>query len=103
MSSITIRMKHDDSILLQANDDQLQLIENNYYIHPDLINMNLFQISDRIYICPIKGTCRWVDLKTEHGWINDICWVYPQPKQAYQHLTGWFGFYPSHRKYEIKQ
>ncbi len=103
MSSVTIFMKHDNSILLQANGDQLQLIENNYYIHPDLINMNLFQISDRIYICPIKGTCRWVDLKTEHGWINDICWVYPQPKQAYQHLTGWFGFYPSHRKYEIKQ
>ena len=84
MSTITIRMKNDNSILLQASGDQLQLIENNYYVHPDLIDMSLFEISDRIYNCPVKGICLWVDLKTDLGWINDICWVYPEPKKAYQ-------------------
>jgi uncharacterized protein (DUF427 family) len=101
MSAITIRMKNDDSLLLQASDNKLQKIEGNYYIHPELIDLNQFEISDRIYNCPVKGICLWVDLKTELGWINDICWVYPEPKQAYQHIKGWFGFYPSHRQYEI--
>ena len=96
-------MKSDNSILLQASDDQLQLFENNYYVHPDLIDLNLFEISDRIYNCPAKGKCLWVDLKTELGWINDICWVYPEPKKAYQNINGWFGFHPSHRQYEIEQ
>ncbi len=102
MSAIKIKMKHDNSILLQAAENQIQMIEGNYYVHPDLINLDKFQISDRIYNCPAKGKCLWVDLHTELGWINDICWVYPQPKETYQHIAGWFGFYPSHKNYEIK-
>lgn len=94
-------MKNDDHILLQAQGKQLQEVENNYYIHPDLIDMNQFEVSDRIYNCPVKGICFWVDLKTDLGWINDICWVYPEPKKAYQGIAGWYGFYPSHKKYEI--
>lgn len=101
MSKITIRMKNDDHILLQAQGNQLQEVEKNYYIHPDLIDMSQFEVSDRIYNCPVKGICFWVDLKTDLGWINDICWVYPEPKKAYQGIAGWYGFYPSHKKYEI--
>lgn len=102
MSRIEIKMKHDDSILLQAVDEQVQIIEGNYYVHPDLVKLDRFEVSDRVYNCPAKGKCLWVDLNTETGWINDICWVYPQPKEAYQHIAGWFGFYPSHKNYEIK-
>ena len=101
MPAITIRLKSDNSILLQVDSNHVQIIEGNYYVHPDLIDLSRFTISDRVYNCPVKGVCLWVDLNTELGWINDICWVYPEPKKAYQHLAGWFGFYPSHRKYEI--
>lgn len=101
MSKITIRINNDDHILLQAQGNQLQEVEKNYYIHPDLIDMSQFEVSDRIYNCPVKGICFWVDLKTDLGWINDICWVYPEPKKAYQGIAGWYGFYPSHKKYEI--
>ena len=94
-------MKNDDRLLLQAQGNQLQQVENSYYVHPDLIDMSQFEVSDRIYNCPVKGTCFWVDLKTDLGWINDICWVYPEPKKVYQHIAGWYGFYPSHKKYEI--
>lgn len=97
-----IRMKYNDSILLQASNDQVQKVDGNYYIHPALIDMNRFQISDRIYLCPAKGKSVWVDLKTETGWMNDICWIYPEPKKKYQHIAGWFGFYPTHRQYEIE-
>jgi len=101
MSKITIRINNDDHILLQAQGNQLQEVEKNYYIHPDLIDMSQFEVSDRIYNCPVKGICFWIDLKTDLGWINDICWVYPEPKKAYQGIAGWYGFYPSHKKYEI--
>ncbi len=101
MHSMTIKMKHDDKILLQADSNQIQMIEGNYYLHPDLINLDIFEISDRVYNCPIKGKCLWVDLKTELGWINNVCWVYPDPKDAYKNIAGWFGFYPTHKNYEI--
>jgi len=101
MPAIKIRMKHDGSILLQADGRQVQVIEGNYYVRPDLINLDKFEVSDRIYSCPVKGKSMWVDLNTEPGWINDICWVYPHPKEAYQHIAGWFGFYPAHKNYEI--
>lgn len=94
-------MKNDDRILLQAQGNHLQEVENNYYIHPDLIDMSQFKISDRIYNCSVKGVCFWVDLKTNLGWINDICWVYPEPKKTYLGIAGWYGFYPSHKRYEI--
>ena len=103
MSSITIRMKHNNSILLQAADSQLQIVDRNYYVAAELLDLNQFEISERIYKCPLKGNSQWVDLSTELGWMNNICWVYPEPKKAYHHIAGWFGFYPSHRQYEINE
>jgi uncharacterized protein (DUF427 family) len=97
-----IRMKYNHSILLQASNDQVQKVDGNYYIHPELIDMSRFEISDRVYLCPAKGKSVWVDLNTEAGWMNDICWIYPEPKKKYQHIAGWFGFYPTHRQYEIE-
>lgn len=102
MQELLIRLKQNDEIIVRANPDQYQVLENNFYVHPGLIDLEKFEISDRIYNCPVKGKSYWVDLKTGNGWLNDICWVYPEPKKKYEHIAGWYGFYPSHRDYEIE-
>jgi uncharacterized protein (DUF427 family) len=103
MPDLVIRLKHNNEILVSADKKHVQVLDNNYYIHPDLVDLSRLEISDRIYNCPSKGKARWVDLKTEQGWLNDICWVYPDPKKKYIKIAGWFGFYPSQKHYEIEK
>lgn len=102
MSDLVIRLKSNGAVIAQADREHIQHQDGNYYLHPDLVDSEEFEISNRVYNCPAKGVSYWVDLKTDRGWINDICWVYPEPKEKYQHIAGWFGFYPSHNKYEIE-
>lgn len=102
MGSLRIRLKLDGSLLVDAAQDQIQMLEGNIYVHPDSIVTQSFDISDREYNCPAKGTSYWVDLKTEQGWLNDICWIYPHPLPAYSHIAGWYGFYPEHKRYEVE-
>lgn len=102
MSYLCIRLKNSDDPLVCADADQVQRLEDNYYIHPDCINKDSFEISDRVYNCPEKGTSFWVDLKTKRGFLNDISWVYPDPLPDFKHIAGWYGFYPTHRYYEIE-
>lgn len=89
----------DDSVLLRAAADQVQVIGGNYYFHPDALDHEMFEISDRIYTCPQKGVCNWVDLNTDKGYINNVSWVYTRAKSDYKHIAGWFGFYPEHKYY----
>lgn len=102
MSHLCIRLINSDELLVSADAGQVQQIEGNYYIHPDCIDKDKFETSDRIYNCPVKGTSYWVDVKMKRGYLNDICWVYPDPLPDYRHIAGWYGFYPEHRKYEIE-
>ena len=103
MPDLVIRLKYNHEVIVRADKSQVQMLENNYYLHPDVIDLSRFEISDRIYNCPAKGKSRWVDLKTEQGWLNDICWVYSNPSDKYKQIAGWFGFYPRHQKYEIEE
>ena len=103
MSGLRIRLVGRQDYLVQAEADQVQELEGNYYIHPDCIDQEQFITSDRLYHCPAKGVSNWVDVKTERGYLNDISWVYADPLPDYTRIRGWYGFYPTHRKYEIEQ
>jgi uncharacterized protein (DUF427 family) len=102
VNRLCIRLTGDETALVQAEPDQVQELEGNYYIHPDCIDADRFETSDRIYNCPVKGTSYWVDVRTDRGYLNDICWIYPDPLPDYSRIAGWYGFYPTHRKYEIE-
>lgn len=99
-SQACIVRKADGQVLVRAQEPGLiQALENNRYFNPDCIDTSRFQVSDRTYVCPYKGTCYWVDLKTEDGFINDVAWVYPDPQPGFHKIAGWFGFYPDHWYY----
>jgi len=101
MTTLRIVMKHGGELLAEAGDGQVLRLEGNYYIHPDCITTDNFHTSDRIYHCPAKGISYWVDLKTPRGYLNDISWIYPTPQPEYKQIAGWYGFYPTHSKYEV--
>jgi uncharacterized protein (DUF427 family) len=97
-----IQRKSDNAVLATTtNPEQVLFLEDNWYFHPDTIDTSRFEISNREYICSYKGTCYWVDLKTEDGHINDVAWMYPDPKPGFRKIKGWFGFYADHRYYRF--
>lgn len=102
--AICVIRRTDNKVLVRAdNPDQVTAIGDTYYFHPDLVGLEGLEQSGRIYKCPLKGTCNWIDLVTAKGVIVDMSWVYPEPEADFQHITNWYGFYAIHRYYETKE
>lgn len=89
--------KSDGRVLVRARRDEVLPLEDNFYFPAAAIDRARFEVSDRPYDCPYKGICYWVDYKSDSGFINDVAWVYPDPKPGYRKIAGHFGFYPEHR------
>lgn len=103
MTHHCIVRKTDDKVLVRAPADKVQPLEGNWYIHPDYIDKTLFEISERVYHCPKKGICQWVDMKTERSYVNDVSWVYDQTQPDFDRIAGWYGFYGDHTRYYHKE
>ena len=102
--AICVLRKSVRSVLVRAdNPDQVIRLEGNFYFHPDLVDPSLLDITERTYNCPKKGVCNWIDLVTEKGFVTDGSWVYPETKQGYENIRGWYGFYADHRYYETRE
>ena len=92
---------HKDGVVLARaqHPDQVLALEGNWYFHPDAVNHAALQVSKRIYVCPYKGTCFWVDFRHGEHFVPDSAWVYPDPKPGYRKIGGWYGFYPNAKGY----
>lgn len=102
--AICVVKKKDGSVIVRAEDaKQVIRLEGNYYFHPDLVDISMLDITSRLYDCPKKGICNWIDLKSDKGFVADAAWVYPQPLAGFERIAGWFGFYADHRYYETRE
>lgn len=102
--AICVIRRADGKVLVRVDKpEQVITMGDAYYFHPDTVALNGLKQSGRIYQCPLKGTCYWIDLITEKGAVIDASWIYPEPKEDYRHITGWYGFYANHRYYETKE
>lgn len=103
-NAVCVVRKKDGAVLLRAeNPAQYQKLEGNWYFDAALIDPAMVDITDRTYICPYKGTCQWIDLQTDHGYVTDAAWVYKEPKKGYETIGGRYGFYADHRYYEVRE
>lgn len=89
----------DGTVLASAPASQVRQLEGNWYFHPDGVNEEYFETSDRIYECPKKGYCLWVDMKVGNHYINDCSWIYTRTYPDYDFINGWYGFYSEHKNY----
>ncbi|HLU10548.1 MAG TPA: DUF427 domain-containing protein [Oceanobacillus sp.] len=76
-----------------TQDQQVQVFEGNLYFAPEAVNMERLRVTDRIYTCPYKGECFWIDLETENGYFQNVAWVYRNPKPKYEFIKDQIGFY----------
>jgi len=95
MKPVCVRLKKNGLNLVRATSpEQIIRLEGNWYFDPSLVNPDIMRTTDRLYTCVNKGTCNWIDLEDGNLYIPDVAWVYPETYPAYDHIAGWYGFYP---------
>jgi uncharacterized protein (DUF427 family) len=95
---VTIFERMHGEIIAQAElDNGVFGFEGNYYFDPERVTMDHLIVTDRVYICPYKGRALWIDLQVEGGPIQDVAWVYRDPKPGYTQIAGKIGFYDGTR------
>ncbi|MEJ2106912.1 MAG: DUF427 domain-containing protein [Acidiferrobacteraceae bacterium] len=96
--------KKDGAVLVRAEDpSRYHRLEGNWYFDPELVDPAMLDFTDRTYICPRKGTCQWIDLKTDQGYVTDAAWVYHDPEAGYESIRGRYGFFGDHRYYRTEE
>lgn len=96
---ITIEDTTRNRPLAQATLGEGVLVhEGSYYYAPELVDKAHLIVTDRIYTCPYKGICYWIDLRGSNGKIyKEVGWVYPNPKPGYEFIKDRIAFYPGIR------
>jgi uncharacterized protein (DUF427 family) len=96
---VIIREKNSGTPLAEAVAGRgLLTYEGNLYYDRSRVNHQVLRVSDRTYTCPIKGTCHWVDFVDPQGQlVQDVAWVYADPKPGHEAIKDRFGFYAGTR------
>ncbi|MDZ4769779.1 MAG: DUF427 domain-containing protein [Chloroflexota bacterium] len=67
-------------------------LEDSWYFPVEQVEMITLNVTERIYTCPYKGVCYWIDLETDGMHAQNIAWVYEKPKRGYERIAGHIGF-----------
>jgi uncharacterized protein (DUF427 family) len=95
--SLVIRAKNDAQTVLAAGDenqDEVIVLEENWYFAPDAVNQEHLTKTERTYLCPYKGTAYWYDLDAPGIKARNVAWVYENAAPDYDHINGYIAFYP---------
>lgn len=90
----TVKSRASDEIIASGHfGHDVRDFEGNWYFTPETVNMRHLKVTDRIYTCPYKGVCYWIDLETKDGTVTNVAWVYRNPKPGYEFIKDQIGFY----------
>ena len=80
-------------VIAQANDNEVQIVENNVYFPPHCVNSNYLQPSEKHTVCAWKGTASYHTLVVDGQRNEDAAWFYPTPKDAAKEIAGFIAFW----------
>jgi uncharacterized protein (DUF427 family) len=83
-----------DTVVAEADEEQLVRIEGNLYFPPTAVRWDLVDDSATPYTCPWKGAAQYWNVTTPAGTHADAAWSYPSPlPTAIDHVGIDFGGY----------
>ena len=68
-----------DTILAEADRDDLISIEGNWYFPPSSVNFEHLASSPTPYACAWKGACQYLTVNAGEVVLKDRAWSYPDP------------------------
>jgi len=81
------------AVIAQANDDQIEIVENNLYFPISAVKQEYLRPSSHTTVCPWKGTASYYDLVVDGQTNANAAWYYPQPKDAAKQIAGHLAFW----------
>ncbi len=72
----------NNQILAETTNDNLILIEGNWYFPPNSIHKQYFNSNNEHTICPWKGEASYYDINVDGQINNSAAWYYPTPKDG---------------------
>jgi uncharacterized protein (DUF427 family) len=90
----------NDTVLAEAEQDDLIKIEGNWYFPPASLKKELFESSDTPYTCPWKGEAQYWNVRVGDDVHADKAWSYPTPydgaaSRVGKDFAGYVAFDPS--------
>ncbi|MBL8131372.1 MAG: DUF427 domain-containing protein [Anaerolineae bacterium] len=93
MTHVMIKNRVDGNIIAQGVLGQdVHEIEAGWYFPPEAVDSTHLLVTERTYSCPYKGVCYWVDMETPDMHVQNIAWIYYEPKRGYEKIKGYVGF-----------
>ena len=83
----------NDAVIAQANDDEVQIVENNVYFPLHCVNASYLLASEKHTVCSWKGTASYYTLVVDDQRNEDAAWFYPTPKDAAKEIAGFIAFW----------
>jgi uncharacterized protein (DUF427 family) len=68
-----------DTVIAEADDDQIIRIEGNAYFPPSSVKDGVLVESPTPYTCPWKGECQYFHIEAGSERLADGAWSYPNP------------------------
>ena len=76
-----------------AESDDIVTVEGNAYFPREAVRDDLLRPSDKLTVCPWKGTASYFDLEVDGAVNAAAAWYYPEPKDAAREITGRVAFW----------
>jgi uncharacterized protein (DUF427 family) len=91
----TVKTRNAGERIAEGDTDAktVREFEGNLYFTPEAVDMTHLKVTERIYTCPYKGVCYWIDLDNGTDKANNVGWVYRQPKAGYEFIKDQIGLY----------
>ncbi|MES2901912.1 MAG: DUF427 domain-containing protein [Pseudomonadota bacterium] len=81
------------TMIAQADNAQVQLVDNNVYFPQACVNMDYLQASTHTSVCGWKGTASYYDVVVD-GKVNfNAAWIYRDPLPDARNIAGHLAFW----------
>lgn len=77
----------NDTVIAEANKEELIYIEGNWYFPPDSLKQELTTESATHTTCPWKGEASYYNIVVGDQTNQDAVWYYPAPKESAVHTV----------------
>lgn len=80
------------AVIAEAPDDKVQVVEENIYFPADAVHQQYLQASDKVTLCPWKGSASYYDVVVKGERNKDAALTYATPKEAAKQIAGYIAF-----------
>lgn len=81
------------AVIAQANDDEVEIVENNVYFPASAVKSEYLQPSEHTSRCPWKGLASYYSVSVDGKVNENAAWYYPEPLEKAAQIKGHIAFW----------